>query len=191
MNNVILRWLGTSALALAVGTFAVAADKPKPRLPASDRPAPAAEGHRRLADEQIDYVPPEGWAESPKNHTATRDAFVAKGGQAMMSIEVLPADQKIAPDMAASMVKKMKQMRQAASQKSVMEPTVEKDDRFIVRIHEKYQVKDKVADQLHLYRQVGSRVVLVVTNSLAGEDGAKAHHELGEKVAQSAEFVKK
>jgi hypothetical protein len=189
MRNLNVWSLGAVLLAISLGSVLIAADKP--RLPAGPKPAPPPpEGHRRLADDQIDYAPPEGWVESAKNHTPTRDAFVSKKHDAMMMVEVLPATMKITPDLAASMVKKMKQGKVGAN-KHVEEPKVEKDDRFVIRIRERYTVKDKIADQLHLYRQVGPRVVLVTTNSLADEGGVKEHHEIGEKVAMTAEYVKK
>src|SRR5688500_20317895 len=96
MRNLNVLSLGALLLAVSLGSALIAADKP--RLPAGPKPAPPpAEGHRRLANDQIDYVPPEGWIESAKNHTATRDALVEKKRDEMMMIGVLPTAMKIQP----------------------------------------------------------------------------------------------
>jgi hypothetical protein len=191
-----MRAILTSAVLIAIGAGMTvrleAADKPP--LPANrDKPGTAAsDGKRHLADNAISYEPLESsWIEAVKSKTPTRDAFVSKGHDAMVAIEVLPASMTITPELASGMIKKIRENRKANGNKVIQEPTLEKDERFIIRIREKYQVKDKVADQLHLYRQVGPRVVLVTINSLGGEEAAKGHHEAGEKACLSAEFAKK
>lgn len=175
-----------AALMLLVG---VAAAADKPRLPVPREDQKPADGKVRLA-RVIDFTPPEGWIAARQATTLTRSAYVSPDRQAMISIEVLPASMKIEHDLAAGMMTKMRQNRQAQAQKFVQEPTVEKDDRFVIRIRERYEIKDKVADQLHLYRAVGSRFLLVTINSLAGEDKAKEHHEVGVAVSLSGTLVK-
>ena len=174
---------------VALGTaLAIAADKP--RLPADkNQPSGGTDTKRSLASDAISYAPPEGkWIEAVKSKTPMRDSFVSESHDAMIAIEVLPPSMTITPDLAAAMIKKIRENRKANAQKFVMEPTVEKDERFIIRLHEKYQIKDKIADQLHLYRQVGPRVVLVTINCLGGEDIAKGQQEVAEKSCLSAEF---
>ncbi|QOV88602.1 hypothetical protein [Humisphaera borealis] len=160
----------------------------KPRLPVARTDDKPAEGKVRLGG-AIDFTPPEGWIVAKQATTPTRAAYVSADKQAMMSVEVLPASMKIEPDLAAAMTKKMRQNRQANAQKFVTEPTVEKDDNFVIRIRERYQIKTQVADQLHLYRAVGPRFLLVTINSLAGEDNVKAHHDAGVSTSMSAQFV--
>ena len=160
----------------------------KPRLPANKEAGPA-EGAVRLGG-VLDFTPPEGWDQAKNATTATRAAYVSKDRQAMMSVELLPASMKIEPSLAADMIKKMRQNRQANGQKYVDEPKVEKDDKYAIRIRERYQVKDKVADQLHLYRAVGPRFLLVTINSLGGEEKAREHHAAGENASMSASIKK-
>jgi hypothetical protein len=164
------------------------ADKPASDKPKGDAAAPVPGEKAELAGGQIRYlVPAEGWVFAKASKTPTRDAFVAATRDAMMSVDVLPTGTTYAPDMAAGMARQLKQQKAAKGTKFVQEPTVQKDDRFVIRIRERFQSGDKVSDQLHLYRQVGNRVVLVTVNSLAGEDGAKAHHATAEEVSLSAE----
>ena len=163
--------------------FARAADKP--RLPVTRTDDKPPEGKVRLGG-AIDFTPPDGWIPAKQASTATRAAYVSADKLAMISVEVLPASMKIEPDLAAGMTKKMRQNRQANSQKFVQEPTVEKDDNFMIRIREWYQIKEQIADQLHLYRAVGPRCLLVTINSLAGEEKAKEHHAVAITASMSA-----
>lgn len=172
-----------------LAAFAWSAEKPKLPAGADKKPTVATGEKVKLANGLIEFVTPEGWTEAPANKTPLRNVFTAPKHDAALSVEVLPPSMQITPDMADSMMKKMRQTRQANGQKFVDEPKVEKDDRWIIRIRERYQVKDKVADQLHLYRAVGPRVVLVTINSLAGEEGAKEHDAVGEQASLSAEYI--
>lgn len=198
---------GVMLVALTWGAVAPAADGP--RLPAGGKPdtggakadggpasgtkgepaaAPTPGGKAELAGGQIRYaVPPEPWEFAKAGKTPARDAYVSGAHDAMLSVEVLPTGTTYTPDMAAAIVGQIKKQKAAKGTKFVQEPTVEKDDRFVIRIRERFQAGDKVCDQLHLYRQVGNRVVLVLANSLADADGAKEHHALGEATSLSAE----
>lgn len=176
-----------SLLLSMIGRDSLAADKP--RLPAERTTDAAPEGKVRLGG-VIDFVPPADWTVAAKAGTPTRAAYVSADRQCMIAVEVLPATMKIEPSLVPDMIRKMRQNRQANGQKFVQEPTAEKDENFVIRIRERFGIKDKVADQLHLYRAVGPRFVLVTVNSLGGEDAAKAHHEAGVAIGMSAELVK-
>ena len=197
-------------IALLIGTSgsALAADKEKPRMPAggggkpqqpegtpTEPAAPAAadetpDGKRRLAGGQVEFVPPakDAWIESPKNRTATRNAFVSQDRKAMLVVEVLPADQKISADMGPAMVKKLKENRAKSGDKQAKDPAIEKDERFVVRVRERITASDGVAgEQLHLYRAVGPRFVYVLCKTFGGDDKAAGHLEAAEAASLSAE----
>jgi hypothetical protein len=150
---------------------------------------PAAES---LANGQIRFTPPPGdWIEVQKSRKPTVAAYVSADHMGAVAIEVLPADADVEPKTADLIVRKLRQGRRQARTTIVMEPTLEKDDSAAIRIHEKYRAADKVADVLHLYRQVGPRVVMVTVSALSDTpDGVKAIHEAGEQVSRSATFVK-
>lgn len=172
---------------LVAGLSLEAADKP--RLPVTRNDAAPAEGKVRLGG-VLDFTPPDGWVLAKQASTPMRSAYVSPDKQAMISVELLPATMVIEAKLAPEMMTKMRQNRKANSQKFVQEPTAEKDDRFVIRIRERYEIKDKIADQLHLYRAVGPRFLLVTINSLAGEEKAKEHHEIAVTTSLSGEFVK-
>ena len=67
--------------------------------------------------------------------------------------------------MATGIIKALKQKRQQEGHEMVMPPTVEKDRRFQVLIHEKYKVNGATVDTLHLLKLVGSRTVMVVAST--------------------------
>jgi hypothetical protein len=62
-----------------------------------------------------------------------------------------------------------------------MEPRVEEDGRFVVRVHEQHKVGEKIADQLCLYRPVAGRVAMVtIFTTQQSDDDVLAAHKAGE-----------
>lgn len=186
--------------------FAAQAADQKPRLPATAQPAPTAapavpkggapkpvDGSKPVAigPNAVQFNPPDGWLDSPVNRRPVRELYFAPTRNALISVEVLPANAAADRDVAAAMVRTLKQNRKAAKQTFVQEPQIENDDRFAVRIREKFMDGDKVADQLHLYRMIGKRVLLVTVKTVAEGDAGAAHHALAETVALSAAPVGK
>ena len=107
----------------------------------------------------------------------------------MLMVEVLPPDQRIGPEMAAPMVRKLKQSRAASGEKQTQDPAVEKDERFALRIRERFTARDGVAgEQLHLYRAVGPRFVYVLCKTFGG-DAAEGHLKAAEEASTSAAAV--
>ncbi len=53
-------------------------------------------------------------------------------------------------------------------------------------IHEKYKAGNLTADELHLYKAVGPRVVMLTVNTVAADaDVVTATHDLGKSVLAS------
>jgi hypothetical protein len=94
--------------------------------------------------------------------------------------------------MGGAVVRALRDAHKKADQKVLFGPKVEPDKRFALRVHEKYQAGDKVADELHLYRTVGPRVVMVTVNAwVSDEAGAKPIHAAGEDLLVSANWIAK
>lgn len=201
MTRRTIRSLGVVAVALLMSSGVSFAADTKPRLPTDAKPAPApapgtakggnpkpVDGSKPVAigPNVVQFNPPDGWLDSPVNRRPNRELYFAPTRNALISVEVLPANAAADRDVAAAMVRTLKQNRKAAKQAFVQEPQIENDDRFAVRIREKYMDGNKVADQLHLYRMVGKRVVLVTVKTVAEGDAGAAHHTLAEAVALSA-----
>jgi hypothetical protein len=72
-------------------------------------------------------------------------------------------------------------------------PTIEKDPRFSLRIHERYEDgQGNVNDELHLYKRVGPLNVMLTVNARTNDSvTAKSIHAVGEEIMVSAKAVKK
>ena len=168
-----MRALGLIVLVLlaGVGIAAPAAD--------SDQPG-------RLAEGKIHYMPPEGWAENRRGGKFDTVLYLAPDKNAVLSVEAPPDMDDISPAAGGKLIVKLREMRKAKGQKSTLGPRVEADNRFDLKIHEKYEFKGKVFDQVHLYRRVGPRIVMVTANALDEGDRVQKVHEVAEAVALSA-----
>ena len=70
----------------------------------------------------------------------------------------------------------------------VSKPRLESDDRFFIKIHERYTDGDYLLDVVHMYRVVGFNLVSVrvsFQNDAKDEERAKAVHEAGAMVLMS------
>lgn len=193
------------AFGLALVGGAVGADRPrfpaaattkppatatKPAAPPATAPAPV--GRVTLAGGLVSYAAPPGeWESGTKDKTPNRDTYFTTSRKGLLVVEVLPAGQKYGPDLGKPILDKLKQNKRLRKQTYLEEPRVEPDARFALRIRERYRMNDTtVAEQLHLYRQVGPRAVLVMVTTLTDGDAAKEQLAAGEAVSLSAEPVK-
>ena len=155
---------------------------------------PTTNPTRALLGGLIQFTPPKDWKSQP---SPSDDAaiFIAPDHDGVMVISVLPPQASIKPDAAPEMLRQLRTNHQRARQAMVAAPKVERDVRFSIRIHEKYMTKDeKVADELHLFREVGKRAVSLTVQSLSRDDDQiNAVHKAGEETLLSAksEDVKK
>jgi hypothetical protein len=153
----------------------------------------AAPGAGSLLGGSITYAPPpdDVWQKAENIKSDVAAAYAARKHQGAIAIEVLPADSQMTPQMGGAVVRALRDAHTKAGQKILMGPKVEPDKRFILKVHEKYEHGDKVADELHLYKNVGPRVVMLTVNTWVNDDTAAAPiHAAGEDVLVSAKFVK-
>jgi hypothetical protein len=170
----------------------VAADAP------ASQPAPAGSGPvKALANGTVRFTTPDGWDEIAANATDVRAVYFLHDHASVLSVEVLPVEAKIGPESFGAIARFQRQTRQQHNEKFVENPTVDKDQRFLLRIHEKYHTvvkvddksTDKIATQLHLYRQVGARIMMITVWSTAdSDDELKQAQSAGEDIALSATF---
>lgn len=155
---------------------------------ASDGSDPSAS----LLQGKIAYQPPSGdsWERAHNIEGETAAAYVSESLQGAIAIEVLPGDAHITPQMGPAIVRTLRQNHKNAGQKIIMDPKIERDSRFDLRVHEKYEQGDKVADELHLYRDLGPRVVMVTASAMGQSKDAKTIHKAGEQVLLSAKWLK-
>ena len=155
---------------------------------AADQPA-----EKSLLGGRIRYAPPSdsAWQQAENIHSETAVAYVKRDHGGAIAIEVLPSDAEISGAMGSAIVRTLRQNHKQAGQKVILDPKIERDKRFTLKIHEKYQQGEKVADELHLYRNLGPRVVMATVSAWDRDDAAAADiHKSGEEVLLSAKWVK-
>ena len=181
--------IGVAGTALAANR---GASKPATRPSSTTKPADAAgQGPTEsLAGGQVTFVAPgAGWVKSDASSRENRAVYVTDSGEGILSIEVTP-DMEITPGVAGTIVKDLR-ARRKKDNVTVEEAKIEKDPRFGIRIRERFNRGERVADQLHLYKYVGPRVVMVTVNSVADDEAeAKKIHAAGEQALLSAKYVK-
>ena len=191
------------ALFVGLGPAVAWAARPaaRPTSRPSTRPAEAAPDAapstqpavKAALDGAVEYVPPAGWKAAPGSSRPNRGAFVSPHGDGMIAIDLLPPASDVFPNMGGAVVKQLREWRKSKGQKIVLDPRVERDPRFALRVHEQYATDEKgerVADQLHLYRRVGPRVVMVTVNAVTPDpERAKAIQATGEETALSATLI--
>lgn len=153
---------------------------------------PASSSDASLIGGRLRYLPPpdDTWERAHNVNADDAAAYAGRTHQGAIAIQVLPADAQMSPQMGGAVVRALRDAHKKADQKVLFGPKVEPDKRFALRVHEKYQSGDKIADELHLYRTVGPRVVMVTVNAwVTDEAGAKPIHVAGEDVLVSAKWI--
>jgi hypothetical protein len=161
------------AMSLAAGPDAKApASQPAVKQP-SGADTPGAD--TSIARDQYHFpAPTESEWEAVKPDPASESiTYINQAHDGAMKLDLLAKDASVDPDIAmnvaVAIVKQLKQQRKDAKTEMVMEPKIEKDKRFAFIIHEKYKVGDKTADQLHIYKSVGPRVLMLTVNTTADD----------------------
>jgi hypothetical protein len=178
----VLCLVGVCGLFVACGAPAYGATRPS--TAPSTRPVAA----ETLADGAVSFNRPADWEEAQKNRTPLRAAWVSPDRKGMILVEVWPEGQ-IAASTGPQTVRRLREDRKKQQGvKVIMEAAIEKDQRFAMRIHEKYQytADGTVDDVLRLGRQVGGRVVVVTVWSKSPDDARdKEIHQAAEEVSLS------
>jgi len=153
-------------------------------------PATAPTDHSLLGG-KIHFTPPQDWKYQRSNADDSA-IFIAPDHDGVMVIAVLPPEASIKPEAALAMVRQLRMNHQKAGQEMIAPPKIERDPHFAIRIQEKYRTKDgKVADELHLFREVGKRAISLTVQSISTEeDKATAVHKKGEETLLSAKSEK-
>lgn len=169
---------------LSTSVLAGEAEKPSSDAPPADPPPQT----QSIAKGAIEFTPPNGWIFADKSSTPTRAVYISDTREGAILIESRP-DSQLAADSGPQLVKKLQAMRENAHT-TVMAAELEPDDTVDIRIHERYKQGERVADQLHLYKKFGQRVVMVTVNSLSDdEERTKAIHDAGLAVMASAKYT--
>ncbi len=178
----------------AAGAGAGAKARPGPGAAGGSAPATQPGVKESLADGTVEFSRPADWEEAKKNRSPLRAAWVSPDHKGMILVEVWPEGDITEGTGPKTVAKLRADRKKQANVKVVMEATVEKDPRFALRVHEKYQHTGDgtVDDVLRLGRKVGGRVVMVTVWSKSPDDARdKEILQTGETVMLSAAPVKK
>jgi hypothetical protein len=182
-------WMvGVCGLFLACGSALVIAAAPGGKADAAPTTQPTAK--ESLADGAIEFARPADWTEA-KGRKPLAAGFISPDHKGMITVEVWPQGD-LGPSTGGQTVKLLREARKKQPNlQIIMEPKLEPDKRFPVRIHEQYKSGDTTDDVVRLYRQVGPKVVMVTVNSKSPDDARDRElHQAGEQVSLSATFTK-
>lgn len=145
-----------------------------------------------LINGRVHFSPPADddlWQRAENVNSDDAAAYARRDHQGAIAIQVLPPDAQVTDQIGGAVIRSLRDAHKKANQKVLYGPKVEPDDRFALKVHEKYQSGEKVADELHIYRNVGPRVVMVTVNAWAADDAeVKGIHKAGEDLAASAKW---
>jgi hypothetical protein len=167
-------------------------------LAVSPTSQPAAGTDTSIAGGQYHFpAPPPGeWTAVNPDPAAQSITFLNGKHDGAIQLVLLNKDASVDPDIAmnvaVAIVKELKRSHTEHNDVVILQPRIEKDRRFAVVIHEKYKVGDKTADQMHIYKSVGPRVLMLTVNSVA-DDPAKtiSIHAAAEQMLDAARFNRK
>jgi hypothetical protein len=130
-----------------------------------------------LWDGRIHFDAPDGWVLTGK----TADGLQAhyRSGDHLNSISIVVNVEDVvisdamAHQLAAQIIKKIKDEAQRTGTQLLIGPRIEHDDRFLLCIHDRWRGSENSGDRMQIYKQKGLALVLVVSLALT-EDPQEA-----------------
>ena len=161
-------------LAVLVACLAAApATRPaKPAKPAKPTPPDLSAS---LADGTVRFQPPPAaaWTAAP-NAPDDKALYLTADHRSAIQFELATFD--ISPSssgqIGTALCKSLKERRQKDGNDMLLAPTIERDKRFDLVIHERYQIKGAVQEQWHLFKSVGPKTVMVAAGSTSNDTAA-------------------
>ena len=186
-------------LCIGAGMAAAPAAKAPASQPAAPAPAPQpAASDTSIARDQYHFPAPADseWDAVKPDPAAESITYINKAHDGAIKLDLLAKDASVDPDIAmnvaVAIVKQLKQQRKDEKTEVVMQPKIEKDKRFAFIIHERYKVGDKTADQMHIYKSVGPRVMMLTVNTTADDaDKVADIQKTAEALLDSVKFNRK
>jgi hypothetical protein len=166
-------------------TFCLAAEEETP----ATKPAEPA----TLLGGNIRYTPPADWKFVKETSNDVNAAYLAPDHDGFLALQVAPPNAACNEAAGRMIIRGLRERHTKAGEVMVLTPRMEPDDRFDLRIHERYKNSHgKVADELHLYRKVGQRVCMLVVQSLSSDQKHLSEvHKAGEEMIDSARWAAK
>jgi hypothetical protein len=150
-----------------------------------------------MSNDQIHFVAPDApWVAKAVKAPDTAYYQTTKGDSALQA-QWAPKDFELSPDtddqFAVQISKDLKKKHQDTNTEMVLAPKILKDKRFDIVIHEQFKIsKDITEDELHIYKSVGPRVMMVVVSCVSDDPTViDAAHKAAEDMLDSCKFNRK
>lgn len=162
-------------------------------LQAAPATRPSTRAVELLCNGELRYTPPPApWEPKDRADTGRQVGYV-NGKWETMSVSVMAQPvSKLPPrkQLADALVNGLTEQYRKDGVQVVLWPRIEDDGRFHIKIRDRFHHKKWIAEQLHLYRIVGDRMVTVhVSTTHADPAAISAVHKVGEEVLLSFEPV--
>jgi hypothetical protein len=143
-----------------------------------------------LLDGSIRYAPPPadaGWKFVGKTDDNLKASYVIEEGKGRIDIMVTPQTRDVpdtyAKQMALIIGKGIRADADRVGRTMLLQPRVEKDERFFLKVHDRISGEDGVRDRLQLYRVMGLNIVHVAVIALKDTpEQAAPIHAAGEEL---------
>ncbi|HEY7087035.1 MAG TPA: hypothetical protein VH518_03035 [Tepidisphaeraceae bacterium] len=171
-----------------------------PAVRAQDAPpttSPSPQSSETLVGGQVVYTPPpssDEWKSLGKSSDDRRVGYGLGEHRAQIVIAISPQQQGISETerhkLGALLKTQLENTIHNEAKKGnlqiVSEPTTESDPKYLVRMHDRFKVKDTPGDRLQLVRDMGKFIVTVVVTAFTEDaDEAKKIQAVGEQVMLS------
>jgi hypothetical protein len=143
-----------------------------------------------LLDGSIRYLPPDaaaGWKFIGKTEDNLKATYLIEEGRGRIDITVSPQTRDVpdtyAKQMALIIGKGIREDADRVGRTMLLQPKVEKDQRFFLKIHDRISGEDGIRDRLQLYRVMGLNIVHVAVIALKDTpEAAKPIHAAAEEL---------
>jgi hypothetical protein len=152
-----------------------------------------------LAEGEIRYTAPDGWNAVPLTHPdGLSAAFKNPDGDAVITFHVtlqqqpIPHTPAVAQSLGKQILKAIRTDLENSKAEILDEPRLQRDPRFLIRIHDRIRLNGITSERLHLYRAMGYNLVqttIDVDNQTP--DQAKTAFAVGEQLLDGAVIGKR
>jgi len=140
---------------------------------------------------KVTYIPPPGWDLRGKLDGGRTAAYLLEPDKASLAITV--NEQDVALDAAAALkmgqfiCKKLREDVPRSGAEIHTPPRVEKDDRFFLKVRDRFTRDGRLADRLQIYRVIGLELITVAVTAYSDSpEDVKVIHEEAEQLLLSA-----
>jgi hypothetical protein len=161
---------------------AVAAPPPASRSTTTTTSPASAPAVEPLLDGSIRYAPPPApWTFIGKTEDNKKAVYAIEEGKGRIDITVNPQTRDVPPEYAKQMAliigKGIRDDADRAGKTLLLQPRVEKDPRFFLKIHDRFSGEEGIRDRLQIYRVMGLNIVHVAVVALKDtpEEAAPIH----------------